>query len=308
MRNPPDGQRLATIETVLLDLPDRPIATTRGRNWGGLTLDLHAPLPNSVMQTRPRDHHVVIFCPLGSGRVMQRRGGQAHESALRPGMSLVLPAGQDASWEGDVNTTARLRCPVSLIAEAAAMGGGHEAEILPVFEMRDPVIEQLARLLMAELDRAAHPSQGLIAEAASLALAAHLLRVNAARPGEKAPRAKSLDARMVERVTGYMEENIEASLSLNDLARVAEVSRFHFLRLFKRATGTSPMAYLEQARLRRAQEMIRGGALPLAEIALRSGFADQSHFTRRFKNQLGCTPMEFARTLGLRNLPRRDRE
>jgi len=79
------------------------------------------------------------------------------------------------------------------------------------------------------------------------------------------------------------------------LASVANVSRFHFARLFRRSTGSSAIAYLEQVRMRRAQELIRHGRLPLAQVAALVGYADQSYFTRRFRLAVGVTPARYAR-------------
>jgi AraC family transcriptional regulator len=94
-------------------------------------------------------------------------------------------------------------------------------------------------------------------------------------------------------------------IGLGELAAIAHVSRFHFTRLFKRSTGLTPMAYVERSRIRQAQDLLRMAELPLSEVALVVGFADQSHFTRRFHRHVGCTPAAFARAYGIRRLPRR---
>ncbi len=84
------------------------------------------------------------------------------------------------------------------------------------------------------------------------------------------------------------------------LAAVVNVSRFHFARLFRRSTGMPPIAFVEQCRIRRAQTLIVETDLPLSDIALVIGFADQSHFTRRFHRHVGCAPAQFAREHGRR--------
>ena len=64
--------------------------------------------------------------------------------------------------------------------------------------------------------------------------------------------------------------------------------------------GLPPTRYLERLRVERAKEMIHSSDLPLVQIALAVGFADQSHFTRRFRRWVGCTPARYAREYGLR--------
>jgi AraC family transcriptional regulator len=105
-------------------------------------------------------------------------------------------------------------------------------------------------------------------------------------------------------VLEYIHEHLDAELSLYHLAGVAQVSLFHFARLFKNSTGLPPHQYVIAQRVERAKELLRQrDILPLAEIAVESGFADQSHFTRQFKRLVGVTPRLFqasARTCQIR--------
>jgi AraC family transcriptional regulator len=130
-----------------------------------------------------------------------------------------------------------------------------------------------------------------------------LIVVDADRP-QGSP---GLGTRALAAVIGYIDAHLEEPVRLSELARLTNVSRFHFCRLFRRSTGLSPMAYLERSRVERAQRLIGQGRLSLAEIALEVGFADQSHFTRRFQRHSGCTPGAFAREHSAKRLPRRSR-
>ncbi|MFY8107159.1 MAG: AraC family transcriptional regulator [Elstera sp.] len=87
-----------------------------------------------------------------------------------------------------------------------------------------------------------------------------------------------------------------APLHLSDLAAVAGLSRFQIVRGFVRLTGLTPHAYLVQRRLHHAHRLMTEN-LPLAEVAIASGFADQSHFTRLFVRQYGVSPGVFVRAL-----------
>lgn len=116
-------------------------------------------------------------------------------------------------------------------------------------------------------------------------------------PRERAPRGVS--PRSLQRVTDFMGANLHDAVDLQMLATVASVSRFHFARLFRQSTGRGASAYLDSARMRRAQALIRQGRLPLAQIAWLVGYADQSYFTRRFRRVTGVTPTAYARALAL---------
>jgi len=77
---------------------------------------------------------------------------------------------------------------------------------------------------------------------------------------------------------------------IEELARIAGVHPVAFARAFRRRYGRSPGDYLRECRLERAAALLRDHRLSLADIAMRTGFVDQSHFTRSFRRGFGCTP------------------
>jgi len=97
----------------------------------------------------------------------------------------------------------------------------------------------------------------------------------------------------VKRVRERIDAAPDEAASLSELAREAELSRFQLLRIFRKATGLTPHAYLMQRRLHLARRLITGG-MPLAEAAATSGFADQSHMTRLFGRIYGPSPGRFS--------------
>ena len=109
----------------------------------------------------------------------------------------------------------------------------------------------------------------------------------------RAPRG--LSRRALTRACSYIAENLGERFTLDDLARQAGVSRFHFARLFRVSIGDSPMAYLLKSRIERAKQMLLQDDRPVCEIAAALGFCDQSHLTRTFRRMTGLTPREFAR-------------
>lgn len=297
-----------SIETVWDALPDRPVASSRNRGWIGVTVDVHSPVSNYAVRTPAHDHHLISYCLAGSARLIQRRDGVSHDGVFFPGMSLLMPAGYDSTWDGDAPHCARLRIPTSLIATAAEQIGPHgisQFEIRNVFEARDLFFERVALTLAAEIERTEHPAQALIADTMSCALAAHLLRSYNGFEMPETYHVPPLGAKELGRLSAYIEDNIEHPIGLAELADLINVSRFHFARLFKRSTGSTAIAYVERCRIRKAQELISETDFPLAQVALMAGFSDQSHFTRRFRRHVGCTPANFARERGRRRSARR---
>lgn len=299
-----------SIKQIVNVLSHRSFATTRERGWAGVTVDMYDPLPNVSERYPALDHHLICYCPYGSAQLVQGRDGVVHESLVSAGVSMLMPAGYDSLWEGNASATARLRIPTALIADAAEQLGhsGADFELRNVFETRDAVIEHIAQIFVAELGRVPHPAQALIVDQLSTALAAHLLRTyNAFEPivpSDMPPLGK----RDMARLTEYIEECLDRPIGLTELAAIVNVSRFHFTRLFKRSTGMTASSFVEQCRIRRAQTLILESDIPLAEVALMTGFADQSHFTRRFHRHVGRTPAAFARDSGRRRSTKKARD
>ena len=87
------------------------------------------------------------------------------------------------------------------------------------------------------------------------------------------------------------------SIDLAALAAIAGLSVYHFARAFKQSAGTTPHHYLIERRVRQAQGMLARAQLSLPEIALATGFSDQSHLTRHFRQLVGMSPGQFRRSL-----------
>lgn len=84
-------------------------------------------------------------------------------------------------------------------------------------------------------------------------------------------------------------------LLIADVAEQCAMSRSHFSRAFKKATGMSPHEWLLDLRIRRAKDFLAAGSLSISEISLECGFADQSHFSRMFSKLVGTTPKRWQR-------------
>lgn len=94
-------------------------------------------------------------------------------------------------------------------------------------------------------------------------------------------------------VIEWVDENLEANIRLSDLAALANLSEFHFHRMFRQTCGLPAHEWLTQLRIERAKTLM--GDLPMSEVALACGFSSQSHFIRRFKKQIGATPGQYLR-------------
>jgi AraC family transcriptional regulator len=97
----------------------------------------------------------------------------------------------------------------------------------------------------------------------------------------------------MQRVLEYMQARLDQELPLTALAAVAQMSPYHFSRLFRQSTGLSPHQYILQQRIAWATRLLVEPQLSVAAIAKRVGFASQAHFTTIFRRWLGTTPRQY---------------
>ncbi|ESA33988.1 family transcriptional regulator [Leptolyngbya sp. Heron Island J] len=164
-------------------------------------------------------------------------------------------------------------------------------------KVQDRHLQMLLQSLLVEAESGGRNGK-LYADALSMALAAHFVNHYSADTPLNLSVAQTIERQRLGQVIDYIDAYLTENLSLNDLALVAGLSKFHFSRLFKQAFGVTPHRYLMQRRVERAttllkQTTLRQHSLTIAEIAHQLRFADQSHFTRVFKQIKGVTPKQF---------------
>ena len=159
----------------------------------------------------------------------------------------------------------------------------------------DPVLRHLAQAMLHRVLHFGPESETLFSDGIALAFFAHI--------GQKyagITRAPVLDGVLapwqMRRLTEWVEAHLDGSVSIADLAGLANLSRTHFARMFRRSFGTSPHQWLLSCRIDRAKKLLKG-PLPLAAVAAMCGFVDQSHFTKVFTRLEGVTPGSWRRQL-----------
>jgi AraC family transcriptional regulator len=106
------------------------------------------------------------------------------------------------------------------------------------------------------------------------------------------------DQRRIANALRYIEEHAEEPLDLAGLAGVACMSKYHFLRTFRRTVGVTPYKFLLGVRLRRAAVRLRTTSAPIAAVAFDAGFGDLSTFNARFRGVFGESPRAYRSRYG----------
>ena len=97
------------------------------------------------------------------------------------------------------------------------------------------------------------------------------------------------------RLKSYIDDKLDSCIRATDLAGVVQLSRSHFSRVFRETFGESPLRFITQRRICRAQELMLASRLPLSQVALECGMSDHAHFCRTFRKIVGVTPNAWRR-------------
>lgn len=276
------------------------LETSRGRAWPGLLAERWRHSEGDLGEVLPRDTEVIVMLE-GSLKVRRRGDGRLQEHAAGPGTVWLCPAGIAEDMihlYGEIRDSVHLYLPAQPLSRTCL----EELDIDPSdvrlrYEggFRDPTIESIAGAISAEL-RGVHPVSALLVETMAAALAVYLVRRYSDRTPEatRLPAARgSLDQGRLQRVLDMIGTSLDKDLTLDNLAKQASLSPFHFARSFKAATGTSPHRYVLERRIERARKLLEIGSLSLAEVAAACGFSSQAHFSTVFRQSAGMSPGAF---------------
>lgn len=265
----------------------------RARAWGSLAAtEAHAE-PGRYAGTVTADHRIIFYM---TPEVVTdcRCEGVGHRRVGAPYDFDLVPGGASGFWEDhapcDMITVRLAPGLLASTAEALALPADR-ARLAPRIGARDPLAEHVARTLAAEL-RAPEPTARIYADSLALALATRLL-LDFGPVG--AAGRQTLSKPQLRRIVAYVEENLDADLSLAQLAETAGVSIPHLTTLFRRTMGQSVHGYVMERRVQRARDLLLARRASIAQAALETGFAHQSHMARWMRRLLGVSPSEILR-------------
>jgi AraC-like DNA-binding protein len=242
------------------------------------------------------DWDALIVNRSGSGTFGLDFCGTHKSLALHRDLCLFLPAGADSrmQFDGQAGSFVLYFRPGVIASLLESEGKGADA-LAPIVGRHLPRVAHLLGLIESELRR---PSLGsrLMIDGLLRAIAGLLVSNDAVTTAEP-PERIYLSPPKLKRVIDFIEANLQESIGLDDLARAAGLSANHFLRVFKLTTGETPYHFLRTRRLERARHLLSDNAMPLAELALECGFANQAHFTAAFSREVGISPGRYRRAV-----------
>lgn len=157
----------------------------------------------------------------------------------------------------------------------------------------DEALNSLLGLLRDELMRG--QASPIFVEAIAQAISIHLARNYGVTDEEPHSSSPSLPGHKLRQITNWIAEHAAEEFSLERLAEQAGLSRFHFQRLFKAATGVSPSQYHINLRMEEARRLLRETKMSVIDVALEVGYTNPSHFAQLFRRETGLSPSDYRR-------------
>jgi AraC family transcriptional regulator len=290
------------VQQKRASVPSR-VLTSAARGWLGIEVARFTGFDEISIPPLSK-HHVVIYLNPHPLDLTQRLDDQFRRERVHHGEVAIIPAGTPWEW-GFKGTTQSDLLPLCLedaflreVAQSVEIDPDG-VEIVPLLGVQDPQIERIGLSLKAEVEADGLVGGKLYAESLANALAIHLIRDHSSF-GRKATRKVGgeehngdLSKRALKSAIDYIGDNLEKDLALAKIAGAAHKSPYHFSRMFKESTGFTPHQYVIEQRVKRAKVLLGSTALPIAEIALLCGFANQSHLNRHVKRRFGVSAKTF---------------
>jgi AraC family transcriptional regulator len=165
----------------------------------------------------------------------------------------------------------------------------------PALDTMDAATSLLGRLLtdaFAAFDEDRDTARSSLSRAVALLQAEH----HAPAPIHAQPTQGVLAPWQAKKAAAHIEENLEFTIRIGDLAALTRLSTSYFSRAFKSTFGHTPRQFILDRRVARAQQTMLTTEDPLCGIALACGFSDQAHLSRAFRRSVGASPAQWRRT------------
>ena len=272
-------------------------ATSQNLGWRGLQAVRYRNLATNEIQIPSLSQHLLILHTKPAPVMNLRYQDVKREIPPSVGSITVIPPGSvtDCCWRGTKDGF-NIHLDPKLVAQVAASSFELDLSRTAV-PSRDTLMASELRIIMLAVDaelRTGGVGGPLIIESLANILAVHLIRHLFGLGQSRTATHSAFPRLKLATVIDYIMANLDAKPTVEQMAALAQLSPYHFMRQFKAATGLSPHQFLISRRVELAQHLLRKKRFNgLAEVAILSGFSDQSQFSFHFKRIVGLTPGQF---------------
>ncbi|MCZ8406342.1 AraC family transcriptional regulator [Achromobacter sp. SIMBA_011] len=288
---------IATRQPVKNLLDNIPSSWGQKLELGHQAVSVTCTGPNQI-QYKADSHCILVLFTAQPNRELALNSDQRICGLAPIGSLEIVPAHSDVSarWTAPKENLLAALTEDRLRRLAGIEHGREDFELRPpALGTIDPRALHIAQRIRAELQSGEIASVESIDSWVTL-LGVHVLRTHSSlNRMEARPPAGGLSPRAWKRVNEYIVEHIADKLTLENLAKVAQLSPSHFARAFRETVGQAPHQYILNMRLNVARQLILDTDTPLHEVSRRAGFSNNSHMTALIRRTWGLTPTRMRR-------------
>jgi AraC family transcriptional regulator len=299
--DPPADLRTPPVIDLGLLYPEAIQASSDAFAWRDIHL-VHLRHSLNQMEVPASDDHCLVLNVSAPLNLTARIGKGVFEGEVRAGEVAIIPAGTTWSYQShgshSCNTLLLFLRPLFVQSTAEEFDSSYrEVPLTPQIGFQSKHIRHIAMSLLSELNEE-NVAGRLYADSLAVGLAMQMIRRYSSLrdvhvgTGGMAPHRLRKAVSLIDR---HLITEQEGRVALRIVAKEVGISYFHFSRVLKQSMGMTPTRYIAARRIERAKDLMQDSALPISEVALRSGFSSQSHFTNSFRRLAGVTPRSFRR-------------
>lgn len=256
-------------------------------------------LPSDGVHQGSLPTHLLTFS-LGQGcNLFERHGGQTRTAFLGTETFTLTPAGLERDWYWqDPASILCLELSPSVFNDVVQASdlNSHCLNLIPRFGDLDPQLQRLGRILLSEVQNPGLASE-LYFDSLTQTLVIQLLRRHTTLGLQSIDSTQDISSQRLQSVLDYIHAFPQDPCRLSDLASLAHLSSYHFIRVFQQTTGFTPYQYVLHHRIELAQQLLKDPQLSITAVAHQVGLSE-GQLTRHFKRLKGVTPATFRRNIG----------
>jgi AraC family transcriptional regulator len=260
----------------------------------GLSLSHWKNSNGYAVYENPEHHTLSLY--LRGGKETRRHDGERMLGKGYPGAICMMPADVKSEWSisgaFEFMHLYFSKDTFKRLIEAAFVKDPSSIEINDIYFQSDVMVQRICHDIMLPIDWK-NPMDRFSLSNASQLLLQHIFRHYTNQNLAIKTHTGGLSPYIMHRIKDFIEASLEKSFTVDDLASIANLSSFHFSRMFGLSEGKSPHQYVLSRRIENAKHLFGEGKKPLVEIAQHCGFSSQSHLTSRFRTLTGMTPNQF---------------
>ena len=282
-----------TPEQVAGVLPTAPVLSTRGLQWGGLTLERYRHSSSRFDLAALRDHALVLR--LAGQALFEERGenGRVERHWTDGGRMSLAPAGRPVTrvitGKSDILIMHLRPSIVAEVVETVFDRDASGVQLQPRYAQQDRQVDWISRLLLAEAEAEA-PGSTLAADMLARSLALQLVRSHSNLSPQVVRQAPAITGVRLRRVIEFMRVHLAEEMPLAKLAGISGLSQTQFARAFRQAVGEPPHRYIIGLRIERARDLLENSGLSIIQVAMECGFEQPNHFASMFRQHTGMSP------------------